>query len=134
MREAMYGWMTRWLKNEGNGDPIPEPRHEIEKPEELACYPDGSRPATFVLLPQFATRAARPLVERANRNRPEHREAWESTAMDWRRQLERVLGEFPARRTDAAPGTASSPGSLRTLPVTIHPEPAMPLPALWRSR
>src|SRR5262249_28505348 len=24
MREAMYGWMTRWLKDEGDGKPIPE--------------------------------------------------------------------------------------------------------------
>ena len=39
------------------GDPIAEPKHEIEKPEELACYPDGKRPATFLLLPEFAARA-----------------------------------------------------------------------------
>src|SRR5262249_16148053 len=32
MREAMYGWMTRWLNNEGTGKPIPEPKHEVEKP------------------------------------------------------------------------------------------------------
>src|SRR5260221_414870 len=25
MREAMYGWMTKWLKDEGNGKPIAEP-------------------------------------------------------------------------------------------------------------
>jgi dienelactone hydrolase len=134
MREAMYGWMTRWLMNEGKGDPIAEPRHQIEKPEELACYPDGTRPASFLLLPQFAARAARPLVERANAARPDHREAWESTAMDWRRRLQRVLGDFPDRRSDAKPAAATVEGTLRTLPVTIHPEPAMPLPALWRSR
>src|SRR5262245_56318450 len=34
MREAMYGWMTRWLKNEGDGKPIPEPRFELVKPED----------------------------------------------------------------------------------------------------
>src|SRR5262249_20853279 len=28
MREAMYGWMTRWLKGEGDGRPVPEPAHE----------------------------------------------------------------------------------------------------------
>ena len=26
MREAMYGWMTRWLKGEGDGSPIAEPK------------------------------------------------------------------------------------------------------------
>jgi dienelactone hydrolase len=134
MREAMYGWMSRWLKNEGKGEPVAEPRHQIEKPEELACYPDGTRPASFLLLPQFAARAGRPLVERASAARPDHREAWESTAMDWRRRLQRVLGDFPNRRSDAKPGAATTEGTLRTLPVTIHPEPAMPLPALWRSR
>src|SRR5262249_8418811 len=48
MREAMYGWMARWLKGEGEGKPIPEPAHEVEKPEDLACYPGGKRPAGFV--------------------------------------------------------------------------------------
>jgi dienelactone hydrolase len=134
MREAMYGWMTRWLKNEGKGEPIAEPKHEIEKPEELACYPDGKRPAGFLLLPEFAGRASRALVDRANAGRPDHREAWESTAMDWRERLRRALGEFPARRSDAKPGAASTEGSLRTLPVVIRPEPEMPLPVLWRAR
>src|SRR5207245_1430386 len=32
MREAMYGWMTQWLKNEGEGKPIAEPKHTIETP------------------------------------------------------------------------------------------------------
>jgi dienelactone hydrolase len=134
MREAMYGWMTRWLKNEGKGEPIGEPRHEIEKPEDLACYPDAKRPANFVLLPEFAGRAGRALVDRANTSRPDHREAWESTAMDWRERLRRALGEFPTRHSDARPGTATTDGTLRTLPVSIRPEPDMPLPALWRTR
>jgi cephalosporin-C deacetylase-like acetyl esterase len=134
MREAMYGWMTRWLKNEGKGKPIAEPKHEIDKPEDLACYPDGKRPANFLLLPEYAARAARPLLERANAGRPDHREAWESTAMDRRSELRRVLGEFPPRRANARPGTATTEGMLRTLPVVIEPEPNMPLPALWRAR
>jgi dienelactone hydrolase len=134
MREAMYGWMTRWLKSEGKGDPIPEPQHQIEKPEDLACYPDGKRPATFMLLPEFAGRADRMLVERANSTRPDHREAWESTAMDKRTQLRTVLGEFPARRADAKPQVATTEGTLRTVPVIVHPERDMPVPAFWRTR
>jgi hypothetical protein len=31
----MYGWMTRWLKGEGEGKPIPEPKHEVETFEDL---------------------------------------------------------------------------------------------------
>src|SRR5262249_30193079 len=38
MREAMYGWMTRALKNEGKGEPIPEPKFEVWKVEDLACF------------------------------------------------------------------------------------------------
>jgi cephalosporin-C deacetylase-like acetyl esterase len=134
MREAMYGWMTRWLKNEGKGDPVAEPQHQIEKPEDLACYPDGKRPANFTLLPEFAGRAARTLVERANTTRPDHREAWESTAMDKRAQLRTILGEFPARRTNATPQAATTDGTLRSVPVVFLPEPDMPVPAFWRAR
>src|SRR5437588_10145885 len=64
MREAMYGWMTRWLKGEGKGKPIPEPKHEVETFEELACYPPGTRPKTFLLLPAFAKREASSLVRK----------------------------------------------------------------------
>jgi dienelactone hydrolase len=134
MREAMYGWMTRWLKNEGKGEPIAEPKLAIEKPEELACYPDGKRPAGFLLLPEFAARSARSLIDRANAGRPDHREAWESTAMDRREQLRRILGDVPQRRSDAIPGAATTEGTLRTVPVTIYPEPGMPLPTLWQTR
>jgi dienelactone hydrolase len=134
MRETMYGWMTRWLKNEGKGDPIPEPKHQIEKPEDLACFEGGKRPANFLLLSEFAARAGRSLAERAGAHRPDHREAWESTAMDWRRQLRGLLGEFPARRSDARPGNATTEGQVRTLPLIIQPEPDMPVPALWRGR
>src|SRR5262249_39364035 len=29
MREAMCGWMTKWLKGEGEGKPIAEPKHTV---------------------------------------------------------------------------------------------------------
>src|SRR5207248_356143 len=80
MREAMYGWMTRWLKGEGEGRPIPEPKHTLETPEDLACYPGTSRPKTFLLLPAFAKREADTLVRRLNRQKHDHPEDWESTA------------------------------------------------------
>ena len=54
----MYGWMTRWLKGEGDGKPIPEPKHEVETPEDLACYPDGQT-AGGVPVPADVRRAAR---------------------------------------------------------------------------
>ena len=63
MREAMYGWVEKWLAGRGDGDPIKEPEVQLEEIAALRCYPDGrSRPKTIVTIPEFAhnegTRAA----------------------------------------------------------------------------
>jgi dienelactone hydrolase len=136
MREAMYGWMTRWLKNEGKGEPIAEPKHQIEKVEDLACFPDGKRPANFTLLPEFAGRTGRALAERASDVRPEHVEDWDSTAVARRNQLRRqVFGDFPrAPKPEAKLGNATTEGGIRTAPLIIHPEADMPVPALLQRR
>src|SRR5262249_41535086 len=62
MREAMYGFLTRWLKGEGKGTPVPEPKHTVEAVEDLACFPEGKRPATFVFAPDLAAREAKRLL------------------------------------------------------------------------
>ncbi len=95
MRERMYGWMTRWLKNEGRGDPIEEPGHTIETIDDLACYPGGTRPATFTLLPAFAGRVGREMVRTADRQAGTHLEEWRTNAMAKRTQLRDRLGDFP---------------------------------------
>ena len=66
MREAMYGWMTLHLKNEGIGEPIPEPAHETMKPEELRLFPGESRPNDFTTLLQFAKIRSQWLVDEVN--------------------------------------------------------------------
>src|SRR5262249_10365369 len=96
MREAMYGWMTRWLKGEGKGQPIAEPAHEVEKPEALACYPEGKRPASFVFPSTFAAREARRLIEAVEKPAAEHKEAWEAKAATMRAALDKSLGKLPA--------------------------------------
>jgi dienelactone hydrolase len=45
MREAMYGWMRRWLQQEGDGSPVPEPEFTPEDPEALRCFTPPFRPA-----------------------------------------------------------------------------------------
>jgi dienelactone hydrolase len=42
-REAAYGWFLRWLKEEGDGGPVPEPAAEIPPYDapELRCFPPG---------------------------------------------------------------------------------------------
>jgi cephalosporin-C deacetylase-like acetyl esterase len=95
MREAMYGWMTKHLKGEGDGGPIPEPEIKTETPEALRCYPGNSRPADWLTLPKFAAAEGRKLLAA----RPEQRTAaeWEATAKGLRAALvEKVLGGLPA--------------------------------------
>ena len=93
MREAMYGWMTRHLKGEGDGSPIAEPKIKTEAAETLRCFPGDSRPAGFVSLPQFAAAEGRRLLK--NRPIPNHAEQWDSEEMLMRESLSRVLGGFP---------------------------------------
>jgi dienelactone hydrolase len=135
MREAMYGWMTRWLKGEGDGKPIPEPKHEVDKPEDLACFADLRRPADMLFPPSFAAREARKLLAPFAKGPPAHKEAWEAQAVVLRGRLrEEVFGDFPAAREDmpAAFGEPTEEGGRRTTPLTVEPEAGMPLAALVR--
>ncbi len=121
MREAMYGWMTRHLKGEGDASPPPEPAHKTENPEDLRCYPGTTRPDDFVTIPRFAATEGRRLV--AARRVP-------ATAAEWRREADqrktallKVLGGFPERipwaKGEGEPGTARS--------VTFTSEPGIEL-------
>jgi dienelactone hydrolase len=134
MREAMYGWMTQWLKNEGTGKPIPEPQHEVEKPEDLACFPDKTRPKGFLFPPSLAARESRVVLAKVQANKPDHSEDWESTAFFMRTQLrKRVFGDFPKLpKRDAKVGKPERKEGIQTTPVLLHPEPNLPLPALLR--
>lgn len=93
MREAMYGWMTLHLKGEGKGEPIPEPAHTIEKPEDLACYPNpDDRPKGFLTPPLFAGKVGRELAAKADKLKPTHLEMWEATANGMRVELKTTIG------------------------------------------
>jgi cephalosporin-C deacetylase-like acetyl esterase len=135
MREAMYGWMTQWLKNEGKGEPIPEPKHEIEKPEDLSCFPDGKRPANFLFPPSLAARAAGAVLAKSAR-KPTHREEWEAAAVVKRAQLRTdVFGDFPKPPKPAARlSQAETVAGVTTTGLVLHPEPNLPLPVVVRSK
>ena len=62
MREAMYGWMTRYLKGEGDGSPISEVAMETEDPETLRCFPGETRPDDWMTIPKFAAREGRRIL------------------------------------------------------------------------
>ena len=91
MRETMYGWMTRHLKNEGDGAPIPEPKMKVEDLGTLRCYPGDTRPDDWMTIPRFAAREGRKLCERVVA--PGDVSAWRQTACRLRRRLDQeVLG------------------------------------------
>src|SRR5262245_14166241 len=96
MREAMYGWMTRWLKGEGTGDPIPDPEFKTEDPQAIRCFPDvARRPQPWLTPAAFAKRTGEALLKESFRALPDHAEEWESTAIFMRGVLEKVLGPMP---------------------------------------
>jgi len=98
MREAMYGWLDRWLRGRGDGQPIPEPKMTLEDVETLRCYPKGqSRPKTIVTIPEFAREEGQARLA-ALPKAPDHRERWNADAERMRAILpQRILGGFPAK-------------------------------------
>lgn len=110
MREALYGWLGRWLRDEGDGSPVAEPKIETEDVELLRCYPDAaSRPRTVATIPEFADREGRARLE-ALPPVADHPQRWEADSIRMRTALvEDVFGGFPARvgldlvRRDEAP-------------------------------
>ena len=109
MREAMYGWMTKHLKGEGDGSPIPEPEISPEEPESLRCFPGDTRPDDFVTLPKFAGAEAQRILGARNETIDKQRLAVLSDKKreteqlrliaDDREALAQVLGGMP----DACP-------------------------------
>lgn len=126
MREAMYGWLDRWLRDRGDGSPVAEPEVQTEDPALLRCYPDAaSRPKTIATIPEFTHReglarlAARPAP-------PDHPEAWEAEAMQLKAEIaERVLGDLPSA-SPPAPSLWREPGDDFTT-IEISPEPGIRL-------
>ncbi len=98
MREALYGWVEKWLGGRGNGDPFKEPEVHLEAIDSLRCYPDArSRPRTIVTIPEFAHDEGMKRLARLPKA-PDHKEHWNAEAQRLRSELERgVLGGFPRR-------------------------------------
>jgi hypothetical protein len=102
MREAMYGWLERWLRGKGDGSPVAEPEHRTEDPQVLRCYPDGpSRPKTIVTIPEFALREGRERLK-ALPSIPDHRERWEADAAHLRAVLNDLVHVPPAGPAEPA--------------------------------
>jgi dienelactone hydrolase len=98
MREAMYGWVEKWLRGRGNGGPVPEPALTVEDVEVLRCYPKGTpRPKSIVTIPQFAAREGQRRLSELPKP-PDHRERWAADAERMRGALrDEILGGFPRK-------------------------------------
>lgn len=108
MREAMYGWMTRHLKGEGDASPLPEPAHTTENPEDLRCYPGTTRPDDFITIPRFAAAEGRRLIA-----------AWKTETNQRQAALLKVLGGLPP--PVPGPKGEAAPGGARIVSFTSEP-------------
>lgn len=129
MREAMYGWLDRWLRDKGDGSPVAEPELQPEDPSRLRCYPDAaSRPATVVTIPAFVHAEARARLA-ALPPVPDHREAWEAAAISLRVDLVRLLGG--EGRANARVRT-SFDGASGSWSIVLEPEAGLSLRGVYR--
>ncbi len=98
MREAMYGWLEKWLRQRGDGGPLPEPEIKVEETETLRCFPRGTpRPASVVTIPEWAHREGLLRLKALSRT-PDHPEEWRADAERMRTTVrDRILGGFPPR-------------------------------------
>jgi dienelactone hydrolase len=135
MREAMYGFMTRHLKGEGDGKPIAEPKFEVEKEPDLACWPEIERPATLLTPLLIASREANRLLSWQDDSKLDHKEAWQTRALLQRSELAEVLGPLPS--TDRVTGTFGKSklnDGLNENTLTLDVEPGITLPVAVRHR
>jgi cephalosporin-C deacetylase-like acetyl esterase len=128
MREAMYGWLGRWLSGEGDGSPVAEPEHTLEEVDTLRCFPDNMRPATFGLMPAFVHEQAK--RKRRQFIRADHRERWEADTLLMKTRLEtQIFGGFPRSEPwHLEAGELSEGQDTRQQAMVLSPEPGITLP------
>ncbi len=94
MREAMYGWMRRWLKGEGDGSPTPEPAILTEDPEALRCYSPPFRSGKVMTTAAWVRNRSQELAEAASQ--PVTRNGWGKLRDGRLRTLRDVLALPPS--------------------------------------
>ncbi len=126
MREAMYGWLDRWLRDRGDGGPIAEPDVQTEDPALLRCYPDAaSRPKSIVTIPDFIHREGMTRLA-ALPAPPDHRQAWEAESIGLKSRIaDRILGGLPTS-SPPAPSLSREPKH-GLLSIEITPESGLTL-------
>jgi len=125
MREAMYGWMTRHLKGEGDGSPIPEPEIPTEDPETLRCFPGETRADDWMTIPQFAAQEGRRLLKAIRT--PSTAAAWREMASGLKRRLDRDVLGGTEPKPEAKP--RNNRGTSPTQTIKFEAEPGVRLSA-----
>lgn len=126
MREAMYGWMARHLKQSGDGSPIAEPPIQTEDPETLRCFPGQSRPDDYVTIPKFAAAEGRKLLSRIES--PKSSSQWQSQRTSMLAGLAKCLdGDRPVNTSPVALISVTAGPDART--IRFQPEPGIALAA-----
>lgn len=129
MREALYGWLAKHLKGEGDGSPLPDQPIKTEDPEALRCFPGDTRPAEWMTIPKFAAAEGKRLLQ--GRNIADDVAAWQAATIKARHTLtDKVLGGFP-RATPLQIAVKSS-GQSRNL--VFQTEPGLTLTATQHFR
>jgi pimeloyl-ACP methyl ester carboxylesterase len=105
----------------------------VESAKDLACYPDGKRPADFLFPPTLAAREAKALLAPFADRKLDHAEAWEARAALARAALAEVFGGLPREgKVTGKFGPPQTMDGLRTVPLLLEPEPGLALAALVR--
>jgi cephalosporin-C deacetylase-like acetyl esterase len=120
MREAVYGWMAFYLKNQGDSSPILEEPFQPEDPETLRCFPGDSRPDNWITIPKFADAEGRRLLA-ARDNAPA------KSPEELRKTLAGLLGDFPSPRSSSFRQLSERIGQGREM--LFSPEPGITLKA-----
>ncbi len=106
LREAGYGWMSKWLLGKGDGSPVKEAQFELEDPKspDMLCFDGNPIPAeseTVVTLNRKRAEALRA----AYNTPPGDNAAWEEQADALRNAIWEVFGGRPA---ESAPETRTA--------------------------
>ena len=154
MRQAAYGWFTKWLKGEGDGSPIPEPPLTVARPRYSVHYitatadPEQPRPVADPLAspelycfppdqPTSSSAAVTEAVRKRARALPPLKEA-PSTLADWlvhtkslSKSLREVIGPLP-EKVPFAPGIVNRISHERIFVecIVYESEPGIRVPAM----
>ncbi len=125
LREACYGWMSRWLLGKGDGSPIPEGEYEAEDPKspDVLCFDGNMLPEDSETVVQRNQKLAEKLRQ-AYMTPPANKKEWDVAKGSLREAIWTVLGGQPA---DTAPTArpmdsfAREDHTVETLGLTTEP-------------